>query len=106
MVQLDFDFATPPTSKPNLETAAPLTQWQRYLALPVIALANAWIAMTGNGLHPCRTCRTRRFCSRGRCVAFAAYEVGLSWRFGEIDLMEATPIAIARSGDHFEGVHS
>ena len=41
---------------------------------------------------------------REGCIAFAAYEAGLGWRFGDVDLMEATPTAVARKGEHYEGV--
>ncbi|ANA41818.1 hypothetical protein A2G06_16915 (plasmid) [Geobacter anodireducens] len=106
MVQLSLDFSSPPL-KPALQVSKPvLTDWQRVLALPVVALANAWVAMTGSGKHPCKTCGKKGPCAfREGCIAFEAYQAGLGWRFGEIDFMEATPVAIARSGGFYEGVH-
>lgn len=108
MTQLSLDFSAPSLQKPApVYRDTPLTSWQRILAIPIVALANAWVAMTGDGKHPCKTCGNRRPCLfREGCIAFAAYEAGLGWRFGDVDLMEATPIAVARKGEHYEGVRS
>lgn len=106
MIQLSLDFLSPPPkSEPDI-SSPPLTSWQRSLALPVIALANAWVAMSGSGKHPCKTCGKKEPCVfRDGCIAFEAYQAGLGWRFGEVNFMEATPIAIARNGGFYEGVH-
>ena len=105
MIQLSLDFSFPPLQPEPDISSPPLTSWQEFLALPVIVLANAWVAMSGSGKHPCKICEKRKPCVlREGCLVFEAYQAGLGWRFGEYDLMEATPIALARNGEHYEGV--
>lgn len=107
MIQLSLDFSPPPPKPLPEVSSPPLTSWQRFLALPIVALANAWVAISGSGKHPCKTCGKHKPCVlREGCLAFEAYQAGLGWRFGDVDLMEASPIALARKGDHYEGVRS
>ncbi len=106
MIQLSLDFTSNSSKSVSEISGTVLTDWQRILALPVVALANAWVAISGSGKHPCKSCGNKGPCVfREGCIAFEAYQAGLGWRFGEVNFMEATPVAIARNGGFYEGVH-
>ncbi len=58
--QLAFDFSAsiPEISEPTIQVPL-LTDWQRVMAIPVTVMTSAFKAMTGEGRHPCKSCKDR-----------------------------------------------
>ncbi|WP_157040143.1 hypothetical protein [Pelobacter propionicus] len=105
MNQLSLDFSSDRLTTNTPSNNPIINAWRGFLALPVITLASAWVAFTGDGKSPCKTiCRLRGRCLiRKKCIAYEAYDVGLSWRFGDIEYGEASPVGIAREGGTYGG---
>lgn len=71
----------PPQPEPKPLTMLP-NDWRKSLALPVLALASVWSAMT-EGRNPCRKCNKSVCHDKNACILLSAFFTGLEWKFGE-----------------------
>lgn len=89
---------------PQLQSSpTSLTDWQRFLALPVLVLAYCNAGFTGDHGTPCWKCGL--YCDnqvniRSKCLLLQAYQEGLSFRFGDVFEGNAAPTALAKEGGY------
>lgn len=93
-----------PVDALKTETVSPTVtmlpnDWRNFLALPVMALASAWTAMT-EGKNPCRTCNKSVCYSRNACIVLSSYRAGLEWKFGDSEGSETTA-GFAENGGYY-----